>query len=156
MAITPNDIMDRLEEMLSKTFPDETIYLERVETGFKRPCNLIIYDGGSVDVGFGSNIVEVRDQFTLTSFVEVNKYKNSHLRALHTRQMRMIGMFIPGYIKVKDRAPKVVKIERAGEYDYDTVTVTLSYTLSREDFMNIPQLPLMEELHTTEEVKTYG
>lgn len=154
--ITPNDIADRLQGLVETAFPGEEIYRDLVEEGFSRPSTLIVYEGGSADPGYGSNIVEMQDRFTLTTFVKVDPYHNSHLAGLHIRQMKLVGLFVPGYIKVRDRAPKVVSIERGGGYDYDTVTVTLSYALDRNDFLNIPQQPAMEQLHLNEEVKTYG
>ena len=93
--------------------------------------------------------------FTLTTFVEVDEYHHSHLRALHRRQMVLTGLFMPGYIRVKDpadpkgkgRAPKVTGLKLAGGYDYDTVTVTFSLTLSRADFMEAETAPMMEHFN---------
>lgn len=152
--ITPNDIMDRLEELVGEQFPGEKIYRDLVESDFTRPSNLLEHMGSKVNVGFGSNMVEMLDKYKLTTFVEVDPYHNSHLADLHTRQMKIIGLLIPGYIKVKDRAPKVVDIETGGGFDFDEVTVTLSYTLDRNDFLNIPQMPMVRQLHTKEEVYT--
>ena len=156
MGITPNDIMDRFETLIGEAFPGETVYRNLVEEGFSRPSNLIEYEGGSVDVGYGSNVVQMADRFKLTTFVTVDPYHNSHLADLHLRQMKIIGLLVPGFIKVKDRAPKVGPVETEGGFDYDSVTVTVMYTLDRNDFLNIPQRPNMETLHLTEEVKTYG
>ena len=75
---------------------------------------------------------------------------------MHLRQMTLLGLFLPGFIKVGDRAPKVENIEMAGGYDYDTVTVTFGYTLNRQDFEAIAQRPTMEQLHLRTEVRTYG
>ena len=156
MFITPSDIADTLETMVAAEFPGGKIYRELVETDFIRPCTLIVQKGCTGDVDVGSNIVELRPTFTLTTFVKVDPYHNSHLADLHLRQMRLVGLFLSGFIRVKDRAPKVCGIEMGGGYDYDTVTVTFRYTLNRSDFMNIPQMPVMEQLHTNEEVETHG
>ena len=40
--------------------------------------------------------------------------------------------------------------------DFAAVTVTLSYTLSRQDFMQMQQLPDMGALHIKQEVTTHG
>lgn len=157
MFITPSDIADALETLVAAAFPDEKIYRELTERDFSRPCTLIVQKGCTGDVDVGSNIVELRPTFTLTTFVKVDPYHNSHLADLHLRQMRLVGLFLAGFIRVKDRGPKVHGVEMGGGYDYDTVTVTFRYTLDRSDFMNIPQLPVMEQLHTNEEeVETYG
>lgn len=156
MFITPADIANRLEELVAGEFPGETIYRELVENNFSRPSTLIVQNRCVGDVEVASNIVELRPTFTLTTFVKVDPYHHSHLRELHLRQMRLVKLLLGGYIKVKDRAPKVHRVDLDGGHDFDTVTVTFRYTLDRNDFLDIPQLPLMEQLHTTEEVKTYG
>ena len=51
-----------------------------------------------------------------------------------------------------DMVYQLLLCEGIGGYDYDTVTVTFRYTLDRTDVMNIAQLPVMEHLHTNEEV----
>lgn len=155
--LTPNDIGDRLEELIRKKFPGEDVHRELTPQGFTRPCNLIVLDGSSGVVPYGTQIVEIRPTFTITTFVTVDEYHHSHLAELHRRQMILTGLLLPGYIKVGDRAPKVADdIQLAGELDYDTVTVTFSYTLSRQDFEEIEQKPDMLELHLRTEVNTYG
>ena len=156
MFITPTDIADRLAELVTEEFPREEIYQELTESEFSRPCTLIVQENCEGDVEMASNIVELRPTFTLTTFVKVDPYHHSHLRDLHLRQMRLVKLLLGGYIKVKDRAPKVHRVDLDGGHDFDTVTVTFRYTLDRNDFLDIPQLPLMEQLHTTEEVQTYG
>lgn len=162
--VAPNDILDTLEALVGEKFPGEPVYRERTPSGFQRPSTLIILEPFEGDANFGTGVVELRPVFTLTTFVEVDEYHHSHLRALHRRQMVLTGLFMPGYIRVKDpadpkgkgRAPHVTELKLAGGYDYDTVTVTFSLTLSRADFIEIEQRPTMETLHIREEVTTYG
>lgn len=162
--VTPNDIMDALEALVAEKFPGETIYRDLAPQGFERPSTLIVLDSCEGDVSFGTGAVELRPQFTLTTFVPVNEYHQSHLAELHRRQMTLTGLFLPGYIRVKDpadpkgkgRAPKVTALKLAGDYDYDTVTVTFSLVLSRADFMDAEQRPVMEQLHVRQEVMTHG
>lgn len=154
--LTPNDIADRLEELVKEKYPGEPSHRELVPQGFERPCNLIVQDGCEVEVGYGSNMVRLLPTYTLTTFVPVDEYHHSHLAPMHLRQLTLAGLFVPGYIKVGDRAPKVEKLTMGGGYDFDTVTVTFSYTLDRQDFETIEQQPTMEQLHLNEEVKNYG
>lgn len=153
--ITPIDIFERVKELVAEEFPGEKIYEDLVPEGFERPSTMIALAGVTADVAAGCNAVEILTTLQLVTHVETDKYHHSHLAALHLRQMRLLKLLLPGYITVGDRAPKVRgKIDLAGGYDYDTVKVTFAHTLSREDFMNIPQLPLMEHLHINEEVIT--
>ena len=162
--VAPKDILVALEALVGEKFPGEPVYRDRTPSDFRRPSNLIVLEPYEGDANFGTGVVELRPVFTLTTFVEVDKYHHSHLAELHRRQMVLTGLFMPGYIRVADpaapkgkgRAPKVTGMKLAGGYDYDTVTVTFSLTLSRADFIEIEQRPTMETLHIREEVTTYG
>lgn len=152
----PSDLSDRLKELLSEGFPGEEIYQELCPSGFARPCNLIVQDECEVDVSAGTKLIELRPTFTITTFVETDDYYHSHLAALHRRQMQILSLLLPGYIKIGDRAPKVAAINLGGGYDYDTVTVTFCYTLDRREFEESKLVPVMGELHFKKEVITYG
>ena len=145
--ITPNDIMDALEALVKEKFPGEDVHQDLCPQGFTRPCTLIVQDECTCNVGFGTAIIEFAPIFTLTTFVPTDEYHQSHLAELHQRQMILTGLFLPGYIKVKDRAPKVSSLKLAGGYDYDTVTVALSYTLLRSEFEEAVSAPLMEHFN---------
>lgn len=154
--ITPNDILQKLASMVGEKFPGEPVYQDVTPTDFQRPSSLVVYDGGKVDVGCGCQAVELRLQYTVTTFVEVDAYHDSHLAALHIRQMQLLSLLLPGYIKVKDRAPKVGAVKLDGNYDFDSVTVTFHIALDRSEFEAIAQHSDMLTLHLRTEVETYG
>lgn len=153
--ITPNDIGDRLEELIRQAFPGEDVHRELCPEGFARPCSLVTLDSCEGEADFSTGGVELRPTFTLTTFTEVDAYHHSDMTALHLRQMRLTGLLLPGYIRVGDRALKVAGLTLAGGYDYDTVTVTFRLTLSRKDFEKLEQTPLMEHLQVRKEVRSY-
>lgn len=161
--VTLNDILEQLKKLVREKFPGEDVHLNLCPQGFTRPCTLIELDGCTGNVGHGCQSVELRPTVRLTTFVEVDEYHRSHLVALHLRQMTLLGLFLPGCIRVKDRAVKVGQggredelIQLDGGWDYDTVTVPLVYTLDRADFEDIQQQPMAGELHIRQEVKTHG
>lgn len=154
--LTPNEIADRLEALTAEIFPGEKIYRELLPNGFERPCNLIVLDDCEVDVGLGVSAVGLIPSFTVSTFVPVDEYHHSHLAAMHMRQTALAGLFIPGYIRVGDRAPHVEKLVLDGGYDYDTVTVSFRYAVDREEFLNTAQRPLIGTLKMNEEVKEHG
>lgn len=155
--ITPNDIADVLESMVRGRFPDEPVYRDLTPHSFQRPSTLIVHDGGAAVPAVGCSAIELRQRYTLVTFVSVDEYHQSHLAALHARQMILLGLLLPCYIRVGDRAPKVAEeIELGGGYDFDSVTVTYGYTLNREDFEKIELPPDMGALHLSTEVRTYG
>ena len=153
--LQPNDILKKLKDMVEAAFPEEKCYEEATPSAFTRPCNLIVQDGCEVNVSMGTRLIEMRPTFTITTFAETDEYDNTHLAVLHGRQMRLLGLFLNGYIKVGDRAPKVEAVNLGGGYDYDTVTVTFSYTLSRQEFEATESIAMMEFLHINQEVKTH-
>ena len=61
--------------------------------------------------------------------------------------MLVLGAFGSGYIRVKDRAPKVRSIEAdASFFDCVPVTLTLALTLDRADFVGSELYELMQNL----------
>lgn len=155
--ITNNDIADAIAALVEKAFPGEPVYRDYAPTGFQRPSNLVEISGGKFYPNFGCGQVELRPRFTLTTFVKADSYHQQDDVELTRRQMKLMGLFLPGYVKVKDRAPHVLdEGEMENELDFAALTVTLSYVLDRQEFMEIQQLPDMLELHLRQEVNTYG
>lgn len=155
--ITNNDIADAIAALVEKAFPGEPLYRGYTPAGFQRPSNLLEISGGKIFPNFGCGMVELRPQVTLTTFTEVDPYHQQDDQELTRRQMTLLGLFLPGYVKVRDRAPHVLdEGEMENGLDFAAVTVTFSYTLSREEFMELQQQPDMGTLHIRQEVTTYG
>lgn len=155
--ITNNDIADAVEALVKKAFPGGPVYRDYTPTDFQRPSNLVEISGGKFYPNASCGSVELRPQLTLTTFVEVDPYHQQDDQELTRRQMILLGLFLPGYVKVKDRAPHVLdEGEMENGLDFAAITVTLSYTLSRQEFMEIQQLPDMGTLHIKQEVTTSG
>ena len=155
--LTNNDIADAIAGLVEKAFPGEPVYRDYAPAGFQRPSNLVAISGGKFYPNFSCGSVEIRPQFTLTTFVEVDTYHQQNDQELTRRQMTLMGLFLPGYIKVKGRAPHVLdEGEMENGLDFASLTVTLSYILDRQEFMDLQQFPDMLELHLRQEVNTYG
>jgi hypothetical protein len=154
--ITVNDIGDRLEELVRAAFPEEEVHRELCPAGFTRPCNLIVLDECSVNVSLAPNLAELQPTFTITTFAETDEYYHSHLAELHKRQAKVLALFLPGFIKVGSRAPKVGKLKMGGGYDYDTVTVTFTITIDRAEFIEQAQTPTAENIETRLDIKYAG
>ena len=141
--ITNNYIADAIAGLVEKAFPGEPVYRDYAPTGFQRPSNLVEMSGGKFYPTFGCGQVE--------------PYHQQDDMELTRRQMKLLGLFLPGYVKVKDRAPHVLDEGEMGNgLDFAALTVTLSYVLDRREFMEIQQLSDMLELHLRQEVTTYG
>lgn len=155
--ITNNDIADAIQALVEKEFPGEPLYRDYTPTGFQRPSNLLEVSGGKFYPNAACGSVEVRPQFTLTTFVTVDEYHQQDDSELTRRQMRLMGLFLPGYVKVKDRAPHVLdEGEMENGLDFAAITVALSYTLDRREFMELQRAQDMGMLHIRQEVTTNG
>lgn len=145
--ITPQDIKDRLAELVEEKFPGEALYTDQVPDQFTRPGNYLAMVQCAGDAEMGSGVVELRPVFKLDTFAAVDAYGYCDQRELAQRQMTLTGLLLPGFIRVGDRAPKVKKLELQTGTDYARVTVTFSLTLDREDFMEAEQAPAAGRLH---------
>lgn len=155
--ITNNDIADAIQALVEKEFPGEPLYRDYTPTGFQRPSNLLEVSGGKFYPNAACGTVEVRPQFTLTTFVPVDEYHQQDDSELTRRQMRLMGLFLSGYVKVKDRAPHVLdEGEMENGLDFAAITVALSYTLDRREFMELQRAQDMGTLHIRQEVTTNG
>lgn len=150
--ITNNDIVEAVAGLVAEKFPGDPVYRDYTPTGFQRPSTLVEISGGKIYPNFGCGTVELRPQITVTTFVEVDPYHQQDNPELTRRQMILLGLFLPGCVKVKDRAPHVLdEGEMENGLDFAAITVTLSYTLSRQEFMELEAAPPMGRLHLNEE-----
>lgn len=155
--ITNNDIADAIAALVQEKFPGEPLYRDYTPESFQRPSNLVELSGGKFYPNFGCGMVELCPKFTLTTFVKTDPYHQQDDQELTRRQMILVGLFLPGYIKVKDRSPHVLdEGELENGLDFAALTVTLSYILNRQEFMELQQLPDMAQLHLRQEVNTHG
>ena len=119
----PQDIIDRLKELVEEKFPGEPVYLDTLPNGFARPSTLGKFTG---DAGFAPRLVEFSPVIELVTFPERDAHALSSQREVNRRQMLLTAILMPGFIKVGDRAPKVAKLELEGGTDFASVTATFS------------------------------
>ncbi len=152
---TFNDIITAVKELFAKKYPQETLYTNWTPADFERPSFLIENLNSSVS-SFSAGTVKMQALCRITAFVEVDEYHNSQLEELNTRQYATLGLFAPGYLRVKDRALKVVKLEGGiAERDYAEVTVTLEWTEDLQEFAHIEELPKAEHININMEVNNH-
>lgn len=98
--------------------------------------------------------VELLYKFKITTFSTVDEVHASHLPVLDLRSLLVMGAFAAGYIRVKDRAPKVQSMEAdTSFFDCAAVTLTLALTLDRADFVGPELYELMQNLELQVRVK---
>ena len=140
---------------MKKAFPGEPVYRGYTPTGFQRPSTLLEIAGGKFYPNAACGSVELRPRVQLTIFVETDSYHQpKEDQELTRRQMTLLGLFLPGYIRVKDRAPKVQSMEAdTSFFDCAVVTLTLALTLDRADFVGPELYELMQNLELQVRVK---
>ena len=103
---------------------------------------------------YGLSGVDMLYQYQITTLSTVDEVHASHLPVLDLRAMLVLGAFGSGYIRVKDRAPKVRSIEAdTSFFDCVPVTLTLALTLDRADFVGPELYELMKQLEMKVRVK---
>ena len=92
--------------------------------------------------------------WTCCTLSTVDEVHASHLPVLDLRAMLVLGAFGSGYVRVKDRAPKVRSVEAdTSFFDCVPVTLTLALTLDRADFVGPELYELMKDLEMQVRVK---
>lgn len=149
------DITAAIEAKMKETFPGETVYTDLVPRDFQRPCNMVELIGVGLDpLTYGLSGVDMLYQYQITTLSTVDEVHASHLPVLDLRAMLVLGAFGSGYIRVKDRAPKVRSIEAdTSFFDCVPVTLTLALTLDRADFVGPEIYELMKQLEMKVRVK---
>ena len=147
--ILPQDIMDKLAELIKTQFPGEPVYAKRIPDDFERPSTYIELVSSKGNFGFGPSAVEIMPVIKVTIFSKVDDYRNSDPQELHDRLMTIIGVLIPGYIKVGTRAPKIQDMTFAVGLDYAVLTTSWHYALDRSEFLRKEQVPPAEHLNLT-------
>lgn len=149
------DITAVIEEKMKETFPGEPVYTDLVPRDFQRPCNMVELTGVGLDpLMYGLSGVDMLYQYQITTLSTVDEVHASHLPVLDLRAMLVLGAFGSGYIRVKDRAPKVRSIEAdTSFFDCVPVTLTLALTLDRADFVGPELYELMQNLEMQVRVK---
>ena len=142
--ITQNDIASAVTSKILGKYPGETVYTNIVPSGFKRPSFYI--EGIGLTLAPDScGAVEITAKIHIVCFENVDAYHNSQIESLNIRQMAVMGLFAPLYLRVGDRALDVAKLEGgAGGQDWADVTVTLAWEEDITEFEQIAELPTME------------
>ncbi len=142
--ITLNDIITAAKKAILKKYPGETVYTNAVPSGFQRP-SFYIEGTGLTLTPDSCGAAGLTAKIHIVCFENVDAYHNSQIESLNIRQMAVMGLFAPLYLRVGDRALDVIKLEGgAGGQDWADVTVTLAWEEDLAEFEQIAQLPKMQ------------
>lgn len=141
------EITAAIATQVEKAFPGEKVYTDLAPRDFERPSNMVELAGVSMDpLSYGPSGVDFLFKYKITTFSEVDEVHASHLPVLDLRAMLVLGAFAAGYVRVKDRAPKVRGAEAdTSFFDCAVVTLTLALTINRSEFTEPELYELMKE-----------
>ena len=141
------EITAAIAAQVEKAFPGEKVYTDLAPRDFERPSNMVELAGVSMDpLSYGPSGVDSLFKYKITTFSEVDEVHASHLPVLDLRAMLVLGAFAAGYVRVKDRAPKVRGAEAdTSFFDCAVVTLTLALTINRSEFTEPELYELMKE-----------
>ncbi len=146
-TILPADITAAVVERVKESFPEETVYTDLVPRDFARPCNMVELIGVGLDpLSYGQSGIDLLYKYRITTFSQVDEVHASHLSVLALRAMLALGAFGNGFLRVRDRAPKVRSVEAdTSFFDCVPVTLTLALTLDRAAFAERELYELMRD-----------
>lgn len=155
--ITNNDVADAIAARIEETFAGETLYRAFKPAGFDRPSNLLEQVDGEMDANYGCNQVEFAPVFRITTFAPIDAYRQSDPTVLTARQYVLAGIFLPGYLSVKDRAVKLLNpVKMASGLDFAELTVTLRYVVDRRELEDLVEAETAAHIHIRTEVVSHG
>lgn len=155
--ISNNDVADAIAARIEETFAGETLYRAYKPSDFDRPSNLLEQVGGEMDANYACNQVEFSPVYRITTFAPIDAYRQSDPTVLTARQYTLAGIFLPGYLRVRDRAVKLLDpIKMASGLDFAELTVTLRYVVDRRELMDLVEAEPVGHIHIRTEVTSHG
>lgn len=153
--IKPTDYTAAVAALLEQQFPGEPVYPDLVPENFNRPSNEVEIAKITLMQHPGTDAISVTTEVLIRTFVVVDAYHNSQYDALYERITQIMELFAPGFIRVADRAPKVVScLSPVTGRDYAEVRVTLELMHTRVLDTTELTAPIMQTLGLSVEMPT--
>lgn len=148
--LTPKQILDAVAGLLEERFPGEPVYRNITPIGFARPSSLVTY-GTQKMADATCAMLEIESSLTVTVFVAVDEYHNSHLDELARRMTCVQELFAVEGLGVEDRVLHVAGNAGIVNFDFAEVSITLRYQDDRP--MEGRDWPLVETVHMKTTIK---
>lgn len=130
--LSPNKIMDAVEELIGERFPSETFYRNVTPVEFTRPSFLIAY-GPQKMQDASADTLELEVAVVIDIFAQADKRNNSPVEELLRRMMAVQELFAVEGLRVggaEDPERRVLHVKAntgACNFDYAEVTIVLNY-----------------------------
>lgn len=144
--ITTGEIRDAINRLLVNQLHAKTVYINRCPKNFKRPSYwLETVRRETADVNYST--VKVTLYFSMTCFISLDAYGNSDSKELTDMQDAVVNLFQCGYLRVSDRALKV--LANTAGYQNDRSFVDLQFEFFDDRVIEQDDSPLMGDLDMT-------
>lgn len=120
------DILDALNALLLKEWPERMCYINILPNDFERPSFLIERVKQTL-TDKTRHIQQIREDLTVTCLCMVDTSQNSDQRELLETQSRILELLSPGKIVVGDRAVTVTASSGKSDLGEAYVDVTVTY-----------------------------
>ena len=137
------DILDAINAVLVKAFPERPVYVNFCPDDFKRPCFLIEFIS-SAQTAASYYVNELTVYFTITCYEKVNDYSISNQTDLIRIQGEVLAAFSGGVLAVGDRYPKLMT--SAGGCDASCSFIDMQLSFFDDKLREKTQEELMEEI----------
>lgn len=141
--VTAMDVLNAINLLLVKRYPDRTVYVQRCPKNFARPSfflELIRQDAESANKGLLAETM----YFLLTCFASKDEYYNSDALELIQLQNDVLNLFRSGYLGVGDRE---IKIEASGGgTEKGEVYIDIQVDFAQEKSEETAELPYMQNV----------
>lgn len=137
-------ILDALNALLVKEWPERMCYIDFLPKDFERPSFLIerVRETREDSTRYTQ---QIREDFTVTCFCGVNTYKYSDQRELLETQSKLLDLLSVGKLIAGDRAVTVTASTGGSDLGEAYVDVTVTYCEDRVEAR--PSYELMNEMN---------
>lgn len=138
-----NDVIDELNRVILKKYPDFTFYVDFEPIEFERPSVFIKFVTASPQERIAYNLTKRTLYFTITYYAQTNDYYRTDKLGLHDVLDGILGIFTLGNILIKDRSFNI-SATAGGENDGEIyIDLQIEQT---EEIMQPIEYPYIEDV----------
>lgn len=120
------EILNSINREIVKAFPDTNVYRDACPKDFERPC-FFIKTGKRTTRDINISTISVRQEFIVQCIDEVDEHYEASTDRLLLCSSTIENIFAKGYIKVLDRAIKVLSVNGIRDGEVSNVDIVLDY-----------------------------
>lgn len=148
--ITGSEILDAINGLLVKKWPDRTVYRDTLPKGFVRP-SFYLTRVRETPVSGNAHLLKVTGYYTILVLSVANEYGNAASEDIVRTQDEILEFFASGKLTVGDRYVDI--IASAGGANEEEAYIDLQVDFFKEKPSKQDDAPLMREVQTNIEME---